>query len=244
VDRVCPLLGLHGDHRTAIDGVDGAHRCHADDPPLALDRQQQARVCLTAEHERCDRYLAHANRIRTARRASSGVVGSLVSTRMVLSPDPAWRGIAGRSRRTSTWPLLVIGIVGVVLGLGGLAIVRGFAEGDLSALSVDVSVSAQPSGTELAMPTASATPSATPSGTPTPTPDPSTSPTATSSATTEPTVAPTATPAPAQETYIVQAGDTLAAIAERFATTASALQAANGIEDANEIAIGQILVIP
>ncbi|MDQ3346128.1 MAG: LysM peptidoglycan-binding domain-containing protein [Chloroflexota bacterium] len=59
-----------------------------------------------------------------------------------------------------------------------------------------------------------------------------------------PTIAPTASPAPAQETYVVEAGDTLAEIAERFATTASALQAANGIDDANDIAIGQVLLIP
>nr|MBA2633373.1 LysM peptidoglycan-binding domain-containing protein [Chloroflexota bacterium] len=41
----------------------------------------------------------------------------------------------------------------------------------------------------------------------------------------------------------VQAGDTLAAIAQRFGTTVEALQAANGIEDPDEIVIGQVLVI-
>jgi len=43
---------------------------------------------------------------------------------------------------------------------------------------------------------------------------------------------------------VVQEGDTLAAIAQRFGTTVSALQAANGIEDPDEIIIGQRLVIP
>jgi LysM repeat protein len=42
----------------------------------------------------------------------------------------------------------------------------------------------------------------------------------------------------------VQEGDTLAAIAQRFGTSASALQVANGIEDPDEILIGQVLVIP
>jgi stage VI sporulation protein D len=64
-----------------------------------------------------------------------------------------------------------------------------------------------------------------------------------------PTVVPTAVPTPAptavpQQTYVVQQGDTLAAIAQRFGVTVSALQATNGIEDPDEIIIGQVLVIP
>jgi spore germination protein len=42
----------------------------------------------------------------------------------------------------------------------------------------------------------------------------------------------------------VQEGDTLAAIAQRFGTSVSGLQTANGIEDPDEIIIGQVLVIP
>jgi putative chitinase len=56
-----------------------------------------------------------------------------------------------------------------------------------------------------------------------------------------------ATPAPvppAARTYVVQAGDNLAAIAQRFGTTTTALQQANGIEDPNEIFVGQVLTIP
>ncbi len=47
-----------------------------------------------------------------------------------------------------------------------------------------------------------------------------------------------------QPTYTVAEGDTLAAIAQRFGTTVAALQAANGIDDPDEIVIGQVLVIP
>jgi LysM repeat protein len=39
-------------------------------------------------------------------------------------------------------------------------------------------------------------------------------------------------------------GDTLAEIAQRFGTSVGALQAANGIEDPDEIQVGQVLVIP
>jgi hypothetical protein len=42
VDRVCPLLGLAGERRVTIDGVDAAHRCFAEDPPSSLDRRMQA----------------------------------------------------------------------------------------------------------------------------------------------------------------------------------------------------------
>ena len=64
-------------------------------------------------------------------------------------------------------------------------------------------------------------------------------------ATPAPTVAPTPAPPPPQtQTYVVQEGDTLAAIAQRFGTTTQALQQANGIDDPNQIVIGQVLVIP
>jgi LysM repeat protein len=58
------------------------------------------------------------------------------------------------------------------------------------------------------------------------------------------TPAPTAPPPPQQRTYTVQQGDTLAEIAQLFGTTVEAIQAANGIEDPDEIFVGQVLVIP
>jgi hypothetical protein len=57
--------------------------------------------------------------------------------------------------------------------------------------------------------------------------------------------APTPTPPPPPvQTYAVQAGDTLAELAVRFGTTVEALQALNGIDDPDEIVIGQVLVLP
>jgi len=44
--------------------------------------------------------------------------------------------------------------------------------------------------------------------------------------------------------YVVQAGDTLAAIAQRFGTTVQALVRANNISDPNLIFVGQVLTIP
>ncbi|MDQ3149549.1 MAG: LysM peptidoglycan-binding domain-containing protein [Chloroflexota bacterium] len=173
-------------------------------------------------------------------------MGGLVSTRMVLSPDPAWRGIAGRARRTPTGPMLAIVVAGAALGMGAVVTVGGMVDDESSGSNMVAPASAQAPPTGRATPSADpthiarATPTNAPSNVSTSTPGPS----ATPSVTPAPTIAPTASPAPAQETYVVEAGDTLAEIAERFATTASALQAANGIDDANDIAIGQVLVIP
>jgi len=57
-----------------------------------------------------------------------------------------------------------------------------------------------------------------------------------------PTVAPT--PLPPTQTYVVQPGDTLTAIAARFGTTVQALVVANNIVNPNLIFVGQVLVIP
>lgn len=50
--------------------------------------------------------------------------------------------------------------------------------------------------------------------------------------------------AAAQQTYVVQPGDTLAKIAARYQTTVSAIVAANGIYNPNYIYYGQSLIIP
>lgn len=55
--------------------------------------------------------------------------------------------------------------------------------------------------------------------------------------------APPTTPASTQ-TYTVQHGDTLSAIAGRYDTTVEAISGANGIDNPNAISPGQILIIP
>lgn len=51
------------------------------------------------------------------------------------------------------------------------------------------------------------------------------------------------TPTPAG-LYVVQAGDTLSDLAERFDTTVDEILAANGLTDPNELQAGQELIIP
>lgn len=54
----------------------------------------------------------------------------------------------------------------------------------------------------------------------------------------------TSAPAPAARTYVVRAGDTLGAIAQRFGTTVAALATGNHIADPNRIFPGQVLALP
>lgn len=58
--------------------------------------------------------------------------------------------------------------------------------------------------------------------------------------TVEPTLQPTAT----QTTYIVQPGDTLGVIAQRYELAVEDIMAANGLTDPNTLALGQVLIIP
>jgi LysM repeat protein len=239
VDGVCPLLGLVGDRRSVIDGVDSGHRCHAETPSLTLSRQEQAQLCLTPAHARCERYLRHV--------AASGTVpgrlsigDGLISTRMVLTPTPAWRGIAGRARRAPRAPLMLGTGAAVVLGAAGIAVASGVIDLGPGGGSPTATLGASANAT----PTPVASPTATPRATPSPTVVPTASPTAVPTPAPTPAPTPVPTPAPTQTTYVVQEGDTLAEIAQRFGTTVEALQAANGIEDPNQIVIGQVLVIP
>jgi LysM repeat protein len=241
VDRVCPLLALAGDRRSAVDGVDAAHRCHAESPPTPLDRATQAQLCLTSAHERCERYLAFAARNGATQPGRSSVGAGFVSTRLLLAPQPAWRGIAGRAGGARPLPLLAAGAGVVAVGIGAAAVAGALNTTGLTAL--DATPSPAPSATATSRPTS--TPRPTPTAPPTPTPAPTATPTPTPvPPTPTPTVAPTPAPPPPQQTYTVQQGDTLAAIAQRFGTTTQALQQANGIEDPNQIVIGQVLVIP
>jgi LysM repeat protein len=251
VDRICPLLGLDSDRRVAIDGADGAHRCHATETAAAVARPMQSQLCLTASHDRCERYRQYVARTGIARPGRAAVADGLVSTRLVLTPEPAWRGIAGRARAARTGTAAALGAGAVALGVIGVAASTMLPGSpvDLAELlgpppSSDATGTAAASATPEPVRTATPLPSmsgSVPAATPSSTPGPS------ATATLVPTAAPVATPAPTptrQVTYTVAAGDTLALIAQRFGTTVAALEAANGIEDPNEIIIGQVLVIP
>jgi LysM repeat protein len=248
MDRVCPLLGLAVDRRTAMDGVDGAHRCHAESPPTPLEHRVQAQRCLTAAHQRCERYLAfHA---RAGRRPGLAPIGDgLVSTRLVLTPEPAWRGVAGRARQAPRGPVVAGAVAVLALATAGVAVGAAVLDGRIQ-LGVTPTGSTSPAATttpDVTLVATPATPSPQASVSATASAAPSTSaPSATPAPTPVVTVAPTAapTPPPVARTYTVQEGDTLAGIAERFDTSVETLQSLNDIDDPDEIVIGQVLTLP
>lgn len=248
VDRVCPLLALHTDGRSVVDGVDAGHRCHAERPPLPLDRHYQASVCLTAGHERCERFIQYATRAGASQIGRTSVGGGFVSTRMVLAPQPAWRGVAGSARRAGRGRVLAAAASAVLIAAGSAAAASAIGSGrlDLAAILAPAPPEAPADAAEgsqaatLPRDTASTVPSSSPS----PTAAPTATVAPTSLATPSPTADPPAASASAPPTYVVQEGDTLALIAERTGRTVQALQEANGIADPDTIEIGQVLVLP
>lgn len=235
MDRICPLLAL-GDGRTACDGFDADHRCHAVDPPSPLGRPQQLQVCLTEAHTACERF-------RTGPAwARRGAPATWVRTRSVIEPRTGLAAAAARgrsgSRRAATGigAVAVLGLtVGTAAAIGGAGALAGLGRGATDAPSA--SVPPTPS-LPAVVPSASAivvTPIPTATATPTPAP----------TATAVPTVAPTAAPTPPPvQTYVVQEGDTLSLIASRFGTTVQAIVDANNLPSADDIVVGQRLVIP
>jgi hypothetical protein len=87
-----------------------------------------------------------------------------------------------------------------------------------------------------------------PAATPTPSPRPEASPTAvamrSSAIIQTETTSQRSSATSAAATYVVQPGDTLSAIAQRFHTSQAALLQANDIADPNQIAVGQVLRLP
>jgi nucleoid-associated protein YgaU len=70
------------------------------------------------------------------------------------------------------------------------------------------------------------------------------SPTAEPAPEVEPTPEPEEEAAGAAQTYVVESGDTLSGIAQRFGVTVDAIVEASGLEDPDRLAIGDELTIP
>ena len=229
MDRICPFLALAADGRTVTDGVDPDHRCHALVPAPTLSREMQAQVCLTERHRTCERFVAGL-------RASETVATDFARTRQVVEPDAGWRGAARRGRsggRRAAGPLALVAVlalsVGTAAAIGGVRAIGG--------TGVTASPSSSPTLPIVVVPSASQAPTPLPTLEPTPAPTPTLTPTPSLAATPAPTPIP-------QRTYVVQAGDTLSVIANRFGTTVAAIQRANNLASADVITVGQVLVIP
>jgi len=239
VDRICPFLALAADHRTAVDGYDADHACHALATPEPVDRARQAEQCLTEAHRQCDRYLAFlAAHAADAPDIPTPAPDALIPrTRLIVEAEARRMpnmGEAPLGMSPRRW-LVAGGVALVGVAAAATAVAGGF-DGLGGRLPPDASGQATASSTVGASPTPS-TGSAEPSA------EPPASAAATAKPTPRPTkaVGPTATPAPT--TYVVQQGDTLNGIAAQFGTTAAAIREANGLPG-DVINIGQVLIIP
>jgi LysM repeat protein len=230
VDRICPYLALADDGRTVADGFDPEHRCHALSPPGPLERSRQVQLCLTEAHARCERFAA----ARTAWLAASSGLPRVAPdvafgrTRLVLEPEAAWRNITASPRARISRPAMLI--AALALAVVGLLLVSSVF-GILSGPPPAASQTASPSPSPTASPGESTTPPASAAAS------------AETSAVVVTSATPVASPAPTPTIYIVQQGDTLNLIAQRFGTTAAAIQAANGMTG-TVINVGQRLIIP
>ncbi len=234
MDRICPLLALGLDLRTAVDGYDPDHRCTAEIPAIALDRGVQQRLCLHEGHRECQRF-----RDWSTRRAASApsphpaLDATFASTRLVVEPDAAWLGVALPARRVPRPGRVAVGAAVTVLAVGSVAAAGASTHG--FGLLTTTTPSAVPSPV----------PSSTPGSTPTPAPTATPTPEPTASSIPTPTAAPaTPTAEPTLRTYRVQSGDTLSSIAHKFGVTVKEIEAVNVIPDPNALQIGQLLVIP
>jgi LysM repeat protein len=231
--RGCPfLLAESGGWRLDLPSRD--HRCAAFVPPAPLSPEKQTRLCLTAEHTACPTYVASLA-ARTARLGSTpgdrATRWGLARTTTVIQ-DPggvrAWLLGAALDRRR--WP--AIPAVLLVTALATLA-VSGFGADPSSAVATASPNAPTPPVSTRAAPTAapatsaqtaapaSATPAATAARTPVPT-------------SAEPTL----------RTHTVRNGDTLSAIAARYDTTVAAIVNLNDLNNANNLRVGQVLLIP
>jgi LysM repeat protein len=197
--------------------------------------------CLSSAHAECPHFARHL--LLSSQAAIDGVPPPspdivMAPTRLVIDPASA---TGARSALRPTRRPVVAALVLVVAGTGAIGF--GAVDGVASLLGRPIAPMSDASRV-LPAATATATATANPTATPTVTPSPTVSPvpSRTPGATPSPSAAPTLEPTP--QTYIVQPGDTLRAIADRFGTTVAALQAANGIVDQNLIAAGQQLIIP
>jgi len=130
-------------------------------------------------------------------------------------------------RKRQQWLPLFLGGLAVVFVVAGVAIVLAYTLGGQGRLVLFPTDTPTPSPT--APPTATFTVTPTPTMTPTPT--------ATF------TVTPTPTPSEPFE-YTIQEGDTLSDIADRFNADLVTLMLLNGLNNASQIYVGQVILVP
>jgi LysM repeat protein len=239
--RGCPyLVAEPGGWRLDLPSRD--HRCAAFQPAAPLSPEKQTRLCLRAAHTTCPTYLASLA-ARTARLGSTtgdrATRWGLARTTTVIE-DPgglrSWLvGAALDRRRWPAIPAVLLVTALFTLAISGLR--AGIPSSPVATSSPAAPTQAGPTQ-EVTQAPATPAPTAAPTTPPTaaPTPPPTAAPTA------APTAGPSAAPTP--RVYRVRSGDTLSAIAARFDTTVAAIVNLNDLSNANQLDVGQELLIP
>jgi hypothetical protein len=235
LDRICPyLLSEDGTYRSSQP--DASHRCMAQDPPGLLPMAFQERFCLTERHVRCEMYKV----AQSGRAAALGGGGppeeqvrasrfrpSVRSVPLALGPSSdAGAATDASSRRPVLLAAVAIAVIAIVVFM--LVLVFGGAGsggGTASSPSPSVAVTVEPTSA----PPATAVPAATASAL-------ETSPAASSD--------PLAGLRMAE--YVVQEGEALLAIGERFGVTRRQILLANpGMAEAKPYTEpGQVIIVP
>jgi LysM repeat protein len=243
---ICPYLGTGEGWRLAVP--ERAHRCLAVSPPTQLALDKQARVCLVPAHGGCATFLAASDAAEAGRAPAGGGDEARIET--IRSTARRWpvartqatvldvgRGsidiaAVARDRATTQVALVLLAL----LAFGALVLSRFAGAGpDQGGVRPSLlAVSASPSAAVAASPAFSGSPLASPIVTSVPSTDRSSAPVGGAGG----------NAAPSARTYTVRSGDTLLAIARRFATTVRAIRDANGIADPARLRIGQVLLIP
>jgi hypothetical protein len=224
VSVICPYLtSAGGSWRSVSPSRD--HRCGALDPPTPQTTDKQRDHCLSADHVDCSIF-------RAARIARTATLAGGSDPRLVDAADRRRRPLARTAPILLEQPRLVeqairfpfdrapsqLALIGLmVLAFAVVALARLSGGGGPAA-------SAEPSGVAVIQPSPRPTPSATP--------------------TIGPSGSPSTTPSPSfRTTYKVKRGDTLAAIAKRYGTTAAKIRILNGMPS-SALKVGQVLKIP
>lgn len=225
VSSTCPYLtSAGGSWRSA--GPSRDHRCAALEPPSPQTTEKQRLHCLSSDHVECPTY-------RAARTARTATLAGGSDPRLVAAADRRRRPLARTAPILLEPPRLVDQAIRIPferapsqLALIGLMVLA-FAVVALTRLSSGAgpaAPSAQPSSVAVLQPSRLPPPS------PTPTAGPSSS--------------PSAIPSPSfSTTYKVKRGDTLAAIAKSYGTTAAKIRTLNGMTS-SVLKVGQVLKIP
>lgn len=236
---MCPYLAADDGQWRSLSAA-REHRCGAVSPPAVLATEKQRRLCLTADHVTCATFeaaraarpIAH-DRAPTLPRPLARTTPVVLDHGRITIAMPAFR-----SDRSTGQAILIV-LLTLAFALIVLAKLTG---GGGLAGAVDASPSRHASASAGAV-SATGRPTRGPTGTPGTAPSVSAG-SSRAPASAGPLASAAASPSSALRTYKVKAGDTLVGIAAKFGTTPKAIAQLNGITNASNLKIGQILKIP